>query len=88
MSVERVTVEDVKELILDALHLREDMSADRMDPDVPLFGNTGLGLDSLDALQLAVALEERFGVAIDEKLGAEVFRSVRAITDHLNLTRG
>lgn len=88
MSVERVTVEDVKELILDALHLREDMSADRMDPDVPLFGKTGLGLDSLDALQLAVALEERFGVAIDEKLGAEVFRSVRAITDHLNRSRG
>lgn len=82
-----VNVEDIKELILDALNLREDMKAEEMDPDVALFGKAGLGLDSLDALQLAVALEERYQVAVDEKLGADVFRSVRAIAEHVNRSR-
>jgi acyl carrier protein len=84
---EPVTIDDVKNVILDALNLREDMGPDDMDAEKPLFGPTGLGLDSLDALQLAVALEERWGVTVDEQSGSSVFRSIRTVTDHVNATR-
>ncbi len=84
---EAVTIDEVKEAILDALNLREDMKPEEMDPDKPLFGAEGLGLDSLDALQLAVALEERWGITVDEQSGSTVFRDIRSITAHVNSTR-
>ena len=55
---------DIKRLIIETLDLRGRSEAD-IDDDEPLFGER-LGLDSLDALELAVALEGRFGVAIPE----------------------
>jgi len=84
----QVTVEQVRDALMDALNLREDWKPEEIDPDGQLFGDAGLGLDSLDALQLAVALEERWGVKIDEETGATVFRSVRSIADHLNAQDG
>ena len=58
-----------------------------VDPDGQLFGDDGLELDSLDALQLAVAIEENYGVTIDEGRGEAVFASVRSITDYVNAQR-
>jgi acyl carrier protein len=55
---------DIKTLIIDALGL-EDMEPKDIPSDQPLFGNDGLGLDSVDALELALALQKRFAVAID-----------------------
>ncbi len=81
-----VTLPEVKEMLLDALNLREDYDPDEVGDDMPLFGDEGLGLDSLDALQLAVALEERYGLAVDEEKGANVFRSPRTL--HEFITRG
>lgn len=52
--------------------------------DAPLFG-AGLALDSLDALQLAMAIEERFGVKIPEGDGARaIFASVDALVAHID----
>ena len=66
---------ELKKLIVEELDLRDRTPAS-IDSDSPLFGE-GLGLDSLDALQLAVAVEERFGIAIPEDDEAKaIFASV------------
>ncbi len=69
---------EIKRLMIDQLDLR-GKTADDIDDEAALFG-AGLGLDSLDALQLAMAIEERFGVAVPEgEEGRKVFASVSAI---------
>jgi len=73
---------EIKRLLIAELDLRGKTDADILD-DTPLFG-AGLGLDSLDALQLAAALEERFGIDIPEGDAARaVFASVDAIAAHV-----
>jgi acyl carrier protein len=70
--------QSIKQMIIEELHLDGKTPGDIVD-SAPLFGE-GLGLDSLDALQLAVAVEERFGVRItDEAEGRAAFRSVEAL---------
>ncbi len=72
----------IKRAILEELDLRGRSEAD-IDDAAPLFG-AGLGLDSLDALQLAMAIEERFGVSVPEgEAGRTVFASVNAIAAHV-----
>ncbi len=69
---------ELKKLIIDELALTE-LNAHDIDDDAPIFGEI-LGLDSLDALQLAVAIEERFGVRIDgEEEGEQAFASVASL---------
>jgi acyl carrier protein len=73
---------ELKELMVTELNLEGKTPGD-IDDAAPLFGE-GLGLDSLDALQLAMSIEERFGVRVPE--GAEarpIFASVNAIVDHI-----
>ena len=82
-----VSVEQVKVLIMDTLNLHEEYTAEEIDASAPLFGDEGLGLDSLDALQLAVAIEEKFSVTVDESIGETVFRSIQTIADHVNAQR-
>ena len=68
---------EVKELLVSGLRL-ETPAKDIAD-DAPIFGE-GLGLDSIDALELVVLIEERFGVSIpDEEVGKEAFASVNAL---------
>jgi acyl carrier protein len=77
---------DIKRLIVTELNLK-GRDPDSIEDDAPLFG-TGLGLDSLDALQLAMGIEEKFGVRIPEGEQARaIFRSVRAIADHVATVR-
>jgi acyl carrier protein len=77
---------EIKRLLIEALDLRGKSEADIAD-DLPLFG-TGLKLDSLDALQLAVALEERYGLEIpDDEAGRSIFVSVNAIAAHVTSKR-
>lgn len=72
----------VKELIIERLQL-EGMSPDDIDDAAPLFGE-GLGLDSIDALELVIGIEKVFGVRIqDEEVGAKAFASVDALADFL-----
>lgn len=76
----------LKELIVEELDLRERPASEISDHD-PLFGE-GLGLDSLDALQLAMAIEERFGVRIPEGEAARpIFASVSALADFIAQSR-
>jgi len=72
----------IKRALIEELDLRGKTEAD-IEDSAPLFG-AGLGLDSLDALQLAMTIEERFGVTVPEGDGGrEVFASVDAIADFL-----
>ncbi len=73
---------EIKELLIEALDLRGKTPAD-IEDDAALFGD-GLKLDSLDALQLAVALEERYGFEIPEgEEGRVIFASVSAIAAYV-----
>ncbi len=67
----------VRKLLVERLHVERD--PDTIDPDTPLFG-TGLGLDSVDALELVVALEREFGIAIPStEVDDESFGSVAKV---------
>ena len=71
---------ELKKLIVETLAL-EDTTPDEIDTDAPLFGD-GLGLDSIDALEIAMVLEERYGVTLDDdpEANQQVFESVRTLT--------
>ena len=72
----------IKELIITSLNL-EGMTPDQISDDAPLF-QEGLGLDSIDALELAVAIERRFHVTIpDEAVGKKVLSSVNALAAYV-----
>ena len=79
---------ELKYLIVDALTL-EDVNPSEIDPEAPLFVS-GLGLDSIDALELAMAIEKRYGVrfAADDAQNARIFASVRSLAEHIERTRG
>jgi acyl carrier protein len=72
----------VKEMIIERLKL-EGMGPDDIEDGAPLFGE-GLGLDSIDALELVLGIEQVFGVKIeDEAAGLKAFKSVQALTDFI-----
>jgi acyl carrier protein len=76
----------IKGLLVTELNLKGRDPA-TIEDDAPLFG-AGLGLDSLDALQLAMTIEEKLGVRIPEGDEARaIFKSVRAIADHVAKVR-
>ena len=68
-------------LIIEAVNL-EDVSVDDIDPQAPLFGD-GLGLDSIDALELALAVSQNYGVQIksDDQQNQKIFSSLAALTE-------
>jgi acyl carrier protein len=71
----------VKELIVRRLKLDIDPSS--IQDDAPLFGE-GLGLDSIDALELVLGIEQEFGIKVeDEEVGVKAFASVNALTDFI-----
>lgn len=71
----------VRLLLIEQLHLRKE--EDEIDPDAVLFG-TGLGLDSVDAVELTVAVESEFGVGIpDGEKSRTIFRTVNSLVDHI-----
>ena len=72
----------LKNMIIDTLKL-EDVAVEDIETDVPLF-REGLGLDSIDALELVVAIEKIFQVIIeDEDVGRRAFASVRALANFI-----
>ena len=75
----------LKRLIVDTLAL-EDVSPESIDTDAPLFGE-GLGLDSIDALEIALAIHSKFGVrtvANDEK-NREYYHSIKSLAEFVRL---
>ena len=72
----------IKEQVIEVLNL-EDIEPDDIDTDAPLFGD-GLGLDSIDALELIVLLEKQYGIKIeDPKDGKKIFYSIRTIAEYI-----
>jgi acyl carrier protein len=69
-------------LIVDTLNLELDLG--EVDPDTALYGE-GLGLDSIDILEVALAVSQRYGVTLhaDDENNTEIFKSVRALSDHI-----
>jgi acyl carrier protein len=82
-----VLEQEIKELIIDALALEDVQPAD-IETEAALFVE-GLGLDSIDALELAMALEERYGVKIgdDPERNQQIFASVRNLATFVSENR-
>lgn len=79
-------IETLKAQIIEALNF-EDMKPSDIDADAPLFGD-GLGLDSIDALELIVLMERNYGIKLsDPKMGKEIFRSVKTMADYIEANR-
>lgn len=73
---------ELKKKMIEVLNL-EDMRPDDIDDDSPLFGE-GLGLDSIDALELIVMMERSYGIKIkDPAEGKEIFKSVNTMADYI-----
>lgn len=74
------------QVVIDGLHL-EELTPNDIDPKAPLFG-TGLGLDSIDALELAVLIERTYGVKIgDAQTGRTAFSSLEALHHHITTAK-
>ncbi|WP_459813234.1 phosphopantetheine-binding protein [Campylobacter concisus] len=76
-------VNEIKELIITSLNL-EDMKPSDIDENAPLF-NDGLGLDSVDALELGLAVQKKYGLVLDSKSAnlKEIFFSVSSLAKYI-----
>jgi acyl carrier protein len=81
------TERELAQLLVDSLNL-EHVAADQIDPDAALFG-TDLGLDSIDALELALAVSKRYGFQLrsDNQDNRKIFASLRALSQHVEQHR-
>lgn len=74
---------ELKKEIIDVLNL-EDMTPDDIDTNAPMFGDEGLALDSIDALELIVLLEKNYGIKLENAAaGKEVFKSVQTMAEYI-----
>ena len=80
MSTQTAAELELAQLLVDSLNL-EDVEAGAIDPEAPLF-NTGLGLDSIDALELALAISKQYGFQLrsDNDENRRIFASLRALS--------
>lgn len=76
-------INDIKALVISSLNL-EDTTVEDIDENAPLFGE-GLGLDSIDALELGLALKKTYGITLtaESAEAREVFRSVKTLADYV-----
>ena len=82
-------INELKSLLIDGLRL-EEITHEQIDPEAPLFGE-GLGLDSIDALEIGVMLDRRYGVKItsNDERNPQIFASLQALAEFVvaNQTR-
>ena len=77
---------ELKETIIEQLNL-EDFSVEDIEDNDPLFGD-GLGLDSIDALELIVMLDKDYGIKLtDPKEGKEIFQSIEVLAAYISENR-
>ncbi|MGH8217223.1 MAG: phosphopantetheine-binding protein [Steroidobacteraceae bacterium] len=74
---------ELARLIVEAVNL-EAVKAEEIDPEAPLFG-AGLGLDSIDALEIALEISKRYGLQLrsDDEQNQRIFASLRALSQHI-----
>ena len=76
----------LKQEIIEVLN-REDITPEDIDNDAPLFGE-GLGLDSIDALELIVLMEKNYGIKLqDPAKGKEIFKSINVMAEYIQKNR-
>ena len=91
MSVGRVGVavsaRELAGLVVEALHL-EDVDPAQLDLGAPLFGE-GLGLDSLDILEISLVIQQRYGIKLkaEDPNNEAIFASLQSLADHINAAR-
>jgi acyl carrier protein len=79
-----ITSNDFKEVLIKYLNL-EDVEVSDIDDNDPLFGDEGLGLDSVDSIELVLAIEKEYGVKIsDTKQYETIFASVNTLLKYIN----
>ncbi len=80
-------VRETAEMIIEVLNL-EDIQADEIGTDEALFGE-GLGLDSIDALELSMAIAQRYGVQIkaNDAENQQIFTSLRTLSEYIETNR-
>ena len=77
----------LKKQIIEVLNLEDVKPAD-IDENAPLFGDEGLGLDSIDALELIVLMEKNYGIRLQNpNQGKEIFKSVSVMADYISKNR-
>lgn len=80
-------IKDLKLQIKEALNL-EELSLEDFDADAPLFGDEGIGLDSIDVLEIIVLLEKEYGIRLaNPQEGKAIFKSVRIIAEYVQANR-
>ena len=87
MSNQTEAERELADLLVESLNL-DDVAAESIDPEAPLF-NTGLGLDSIDALELALAISKKYGFQLrsDNEDNRRIFASLRALSEHIQQHR-
>ncbi|MGB5965946.1 MAG: phosphopantetheine-binding protein [Sulfurimonadaceae bacterium] len=79
-----VTTDVLKEKIIEGLNL-EDIDASEINDTDPLFGDDGLGLDSVDAIELTLVVEKEFGVKVTNIADAEtIFATAESLCNYIN----
>ncbi|MGQ0700030.1 MAG: phosphopantetheine-binding protein [Panacagrimonas sp.] len=90
MSVASAAERELAQLLVAALNL-ESVDPDTIDPEAPLMGHEagGLGLDSIDALEIALTVEQNHGVELrtDDENITQIFGSLRALSAHVQTHR-
>ena len=78
---------ELADMIVSSLNL-EDVKAEEIDPEAPLFGD-GLGLDSIDALEIALEISKRYGLQIraEDEENRRIFASLRSLSTHVQQHR-
>lgn len=77
---------EVADLLIECLNL--EVTADKISPDAPLYGE-GLGLDSIDVLEVALVVSKRYGLQLraDSADNQHIFSSLRSLSDHIAAQR-
>lgn len=76
-------INEIKEKLIESLHL-EQVTLQDLDADAPLFGEDGIGLDSIDALEIIVMLEKNYGIRLKNvSEGKEIFKTIRSIAEYV-----
>ncbi len=87
-SPQSAAEQELAQLVVNSLNI-EGVQADKIDPDAPLFGEGDLGLDSIDALELSLAVSKHYGFQLrsDNPDNREIFGSLRALSAHIEQQR-